>query len=329
MVKKRHHFVPESYLKHFCDEYGFVHVIRKDTPHKAFRQKPDGFAFHKYYYAQPLPDGGRDTEKLENLFSSLEAKWPPIIGRLSREENVNNELETIFQFVALQRARVPAMRDAIEILEAARVRSTVKAMAAAGKLPRLPKGFPDLLEDLTVSIDPHRSILAMPKLIEGMGLVMHRVGLSVLHNTTNIPFLTSDNPVVYFDPTTPPEVMRPYKLNPLGGEVVMMMPLTPSMMLYGHSINKQSFAKFGLTHGKIADKEMVFTMNEQICRFAYEGVFAPQSGFEFMVQPFAAKSPTVRLSPARVNYRVAEVAQFEFGPRTTKPKWKAISDPSE
>ncbi|MBX9647954.1 MAG: DUF4238 domain-containing protein [Xanthobacteraceae bacterium] len=159
MAKKRHPFAPQGYLKHFVDGSGFVHVIRKDSPDKAFLQKPDSFAFHKYHYAQPLPGGGRDTDALENLFSELEGKWPPIIERLSRRENVNDELEAIFKFIALQRGRVPAMRDAIEIIEAARVKSRMKVMAAAGKLPPPPEGVPGLLDHVVRGRDRARGAL--------------------------------------------------------------------------------------------------------------------------------------------------------------------------
>lgn len=321
MTKKRHHFVPQGYLQQFVDTGGFVHVIRKDRPGKSFLQKPDSFAFHKYYYAQPLPDGGRDTDALENLFSSLEAKWPPIVERLSRKEDVNDELEAIFQFVALQCVRVPAMRDAIELMEAARVKSTLLAMDAACQLPPPPDGFPNLLDDLIVRIDPHRSILAMPRLMQAMGLVMHRIGIGVLHNATDIPFVTSDNPVVFFDPSVAPNTMKPYTLDRGGGPVVLLMPLSPTMMLYGHSIDKPRFSRFGLGHGELSDEVRVLMMNEQICRFAYEAVFAPQPGFEPLVQPFASESPIVRVSPKKGNGGPAVTAQFEFGPRPPKPKW--------
>jgi len=322
MAKKHHHFVPEGYLKYFCDPSGFVHVVRKDSPQKAFRQKPDSFAFHKYYYAQPLPNGERDTDTLENFFSTLEAKWPSIIERLSRKEDVNDELETIFQFVALQRARVPAMRDAIELMEAALVKSRLMAMIAAGIVPPPPAQFPDLLDRVTVSIDPHRSILAMPKLMQGMGLVMHRVGIGVLHNITDIPFLTSDNPVIYFDPETAPDLMKPYTLKRAGGAVVLMMPLTPTMLLYGHSIDKKRFAEVGLGHGELVDEAKVVLINEQICRFAYEAVFASGAGAEPLVLPFASESPVVRMSSRKVNGIMADTVHFEFGQRPIKTKWK-------
>ena len=55
---------------------------------------------------------------LRTSFQSIEDKWPGIVDRIHRRENVNDSLEEIFQFMALQRARVPASRDATERIHA-------------------------------------------------------------------------------------------------------------------------------------------------------------------------------------------------------------------
>jgi hypothetical protein len=41
MAKKRHHYIPKSYLKFFCDDAGQVRVYRKDDPCKAIQLSPD------------------------------------------------------------------------------------------------------------------------------------------------------------------------------------------------------------------------------------------------------------------------------------------------
>ena len=113
-IKKKHHYIPVSYLKVFCDNDGMLTVYRKEAPEEPFRKRPDDVAFHKFYYAQPLADGGRDTNRLEDRFSELEGKWPSIVEAMAIREFVNNSLEDICAFVALQRARVPAAREAVE-----------------------------------------------------------------------------------------------------------------------------------------------------------------------------------------------------------------------
>ena len=142
--KKKHHYVPVSYLKAFCGKDGELVVYRKDAPTEPFRSRPGEVAFHKYYYAQPLPDGGRDTNRLEDRFSALEGKWPPIVDALAARDMVNDRLGDIFTFVALQRARVPAARDAAEQMLAATVLATARQLEAEGKL-RTDRIFKDVV----------------------------------------------------------------------------------------------------------------------------------------------------------------------------------------
>src|SRR5438093_4688610 len=96
MEKKRHHYIPKVYLKRFCDDTGKIYVYRKDDPTKAIQLSPDNTGFHKYYYSQPRPDGGKDHNALEDLFSTVETKWPSIVDQLHRRQNVNDALHDIF-----------------------------------------------------------------------------------------------------------------------------------------------------------------------------------------------------------------------------------------
>jgi hypothetical protein len=168
MDKKRHHYIPKAYLKFFCNEQGKLRIYLKDHPGKLIYQSPDNTGFHKYYYSQSLPEGGKDHNTLENLLSVLEAK-PPIVERLGQRENINGNLEDIFAFIALQRVRVPASRDACEAMLAEMVKVTARLLAATGKLPAKPEGFEDILNHMEVSIDPHQSIHAMVDMIRGIG----------------------------------------------------------------------------------------------------------------------------------------------------------------
>src|SRR5438270_635779 len=76
--KKRHHFIPITYLKEFSDNIGKIFAYRKDNPQTALYLRPDAIAFETYYYSQPLPDGGRDNNTFENFFGTLESTWNPL-----------------------------------------------------------------------------------------------------------------------------------------------------------------------------------------------------------------------------------------------------------
>ena len=166
--KKRHHFVPKAYLNSFKDVSGRILVYRKDKVADPLSVAPDATQFRRYYYSQPKPGGGVDNNALEDLFSTLESGWPEVVEKLHPRDSVNDHLELIFQFIALQRVRVPAARDLAEAIYAATVRGTMNHLARAGKLPPPPAEYPDLLDRVTISIDPHQSIHAMAWMMPGV-----------------------------------------------------------------------------------------------------------------------------------------------------------------
>ena len=320
MKKKRHHYIPKSYLKFFCDNAGQVHVYRKDDPCKAIQLSPDNTGFHKYYYSQPRPDGGKDHNALEDCFSKLEDKWPGIVDRLHRRENVNDSPEEIFQFMALQRVRVPASRDVAERIHAEGVMAAARRLDAAGKLPPKPVGFETLLDQVEVSINPHQSIHAMVPMMQGIGQVFDQIGFYAMHNNTEIPFLTSDNPVIWFDPSVKDADLRPYVIRP-DGPVVFLFPVSPSLIIYGHSSWRDRFVSEGLRVTDLTDTGLVELINRQVCRFGYQAIFAGKAGQERLIQEHAELSPTVRFDRIGVGEGEAVVFGMVFGKRERKPKW--------
>ncbi len=321
MTKKRHHYIPKAYLKTFCDGEGKLYVYRKDDPEKKIRLSPDSTGFHKYYYSQPLPNGGYDHDRLEDYFGEIETRWPGIVEKFRLGENVNGHLNDIHDFIALQRARVPAARDACEKILAENVKAVTRQMDAAGKLPQPPKGFEDILDHLDVAIDPHRSILAMVDFMKGTGNVLKRIGIGVLHNRTEIPFLTSDNPVIWFDPSLPESEMRPYAIRE-GGPIRLLFPVAPDLMIFGDSTMKDQFAHPGLSYGELKNVEAVEMMNQYVCRFAYEAVYADRAGFNGLVGKYADASPVIRTETIPALSGQYIMHQFVWGQRTRKPKWQ-------
>ena len=318
MKKKRHHYISKAYLKSFCDDEGKVWIYRKDDPKKPFRQKPDNTGFHKYYYSQPLPEGGMNHEALENFFSEIETPWPPIVERLQKREKIDNGMmDEICQFICLQFARVPANRDFAERIQAEMLKSMMRQMDARGEFPPPPKGFEDILDHVEVSIDPHQSIWAMRDMLGAVREILDQVGLDVIHNETDIPFLTSDNPVIWFDPSVSEEEMQPYNIKS-DGPIMLLFPVSPNLMILGESFLLEKFIHYGIEHVECKSHEFVNKCNRCICRFAYETVFARNKGQETMIEEYADISPVLeptRIGPYLVHQRV-------FGKRKRKPAWK-------
>lgn len=320
MNKKRHHYIPKSYLKSFCDSTGNVLVYRKDDPCKAIQLSSDNTGFHKYYYSQPRPDGGKDHNALEDCFSVTEDKWPGIVDQLHRRENVNDSLEEIVQFMALQRARVPASRDVTEKIHAEGIKAAARQLDAEGKLSPKPEGFDDILDQVEVSINPHQSIHAMVPMMQGIGQVFDQIGFYATHNKTDVPFLTSDNPVIWFDPSVQDADLRPYVLQP-DGPVVLLFPVSPSLIIYGDSSGRDRFASEGLGIADLSDTGLVEMINRQVCRFGCQAIFAQKAGQERLIQEHAELSPTIRFDRIGAGEGEAVVFEMIFGKRERKLKW--------
>lgn len=318
---KRHHFVPKAYLKAFCDRHGKLRVYRKDGPTEPLHQVPDATQFRKYYYSQPIPDGGQDNNTLEAEFSSIESHWPETVAKLHAGGDVNDRLESIFQFIALQRVRVPASRDAAESILAQTVKDTMRVMLANGKLPPPPPGLENLPDLVQVSIDPHQSIHSMVTMMQGIGQLFSMVGLAAVHNATELPFLTSDNPVLWFDPSLSFDEQRPYTIRP-GGPVLLVFPVSPKLALIGSTQYKAIFEIHGLQHSDVPDAGMVHLINAQVCRFAYEAVIAQSLGQEEVIAAFTSVSPVREAFPVPLAKGMATIHRYAFGPRPTKPKWR-------
>ncbi|MGQ3085351.1 MAG: DUF4238 domain-containing protein [Hydrogenophaga sp.] len=313
--KRRHHFVPKAYLKAFCDAKGKLLVYRKDSPEKVLKMAPDAIGFEKHYYSQPLPGGGRDTNTLENMFSDLERKWPALATKLSNGEDINDELGTLIEFLALQRVRVPASRDVTEAELASQVKKTMHRMHAAGQLPPMPAELK--LSDINISIDPHKSIHGMVDQLQREVLdVIDRAGFWAVRNETGRPFITSDNPVVWFDPNVPEEKARPYAIKPRG-DFILVFPVSPTLVIFGSPKHKEVFSREGLRYSTVPDEAWVARTNQAVAKFAYETVFAQRPGEEEVIRMYASKSPV--WDPA------GKGRQMVFGRRAPLKKWSPRS----
>jgi Protein of unknown function (DUF4238) len=314
--KKRHHFIPITYLKKFSDNTGKIFAYRKDNPQTALHLRPDAIAFETYYYSQPLPDDGRDNNTFENVFGTLESTWNPLVTRLcsgasASTDFASSEFVDLFTFLILMRVRVPAARDMVEVMLAEQTKAEVKLLDRQGKLPPKPEGREDILDHLSVAIDPHMSLRAMPDLAKGFGVILDQLGFEILHNKTDVSFLTSDNPVVCFDPTVPEACVLPYQVRPPHGSIELLFPIDAQTILRGHTALRRAGPR-SMRHAALTDRQEVKRINRFAARFGYRFVFARDRSHEALIVKHANTSPVLDMLNGCV-----------FGPRPTKPKWGA------
>jgi hypothetical protein len=328
--KKKHHYLPISYLDKFADQTGKVFAYRKDAPLDPLYVKPRSIGFERYYYSQPTPEGNQDNNRLEDFFSRIESEWTPIVDKLSRKYPILEKIEFFFQFMALQRARVPAARDAIELALAEIVRRHITALKKAGQIEKPPAGFDNILDDVLISIDPHRSIHAIPKLMEDVGDIYRLIGFEIIHNQTNVDFITSDNPVSYFGYNRSNDKIIPYPYRLIHKYLDFQFPISPKILVRGSRKIPIIRDGMNLNHSMITDEREIYRINRTTAKFGYRFIFSQKAGIERLVAAHAASSPVPRLDGTLVfTSRVMPTREFVFGPRTVKAKWANSQTPSD
>lgn len=316
--KKRHHYNPVTYLQGFVDASGCVFAWRKDEPDTPLHTVPEAIGFEKYYYSQPLPDGGRDNNSLEDFFSTVEAPWPQLMERFAVRTETSLDFLPLIEFLMLQRVRVPCMRDAIELNLAENMKTEARVLDEAGLLPPKPEAHPDILDNLEISIDPHMSIHAMTNLVSGFARVVDACVFEVLHNETNIDFLTSDNPVAVFDPSVPETRMQPYQLQADLQSIELLFPLTSRLLLRG--VAGLRFAP-AVTHVRLTSEQEVKRLNRINAKFGYRMIFAKSQEFAILAQKYANLSPVPKSDRRRDGNGYVTKHNWVWGQRRTKPKW--------
>lgn len=320
-MPKRHHYVPVTYLRNFTDQRGRVYVYRKDDPEKPLPLRPQEAGLERYYYSQFADDGTRDDDQLEAAFNLFENLWPSIVEGLSSRQAEFRNSDYLIAFMAMSRVRVPAFRDAIELQLARSVGNHAKLLYKAGELAPLPEGHEDLLEKLLVSIDPQKSIEAMAHLARPIGMLLAHLEMEAVHNQTGIPFITSDNPLIYFDPTVPESRMLPYTVLPQG-PVEALFPVTPNLLVRAHS----RFSGHGVQHRDTDNARWVRRVNRLTAKFAYKAVFASTAEVATLVRTHASKSPVLEFHEEDVaSGGILAFSQFVFGKRPIKTPWRRPS----
>ena len=118
---KRHHYVPQFYLRYFSSlsPDGVFWVYDKDGgPPRP--QTPTNTAVETHFYSVDTPEGGRDT-RLEEALAKLESAAKPILDRwqINGARPTAIEISEIAEFFAFMHARVPRTHRLVKELEEA------------------------------------------------------------------------------------------------------------------------------------------------------------------------------------------------------------------
>ncbi|MHC0053891.1 DUF4238 domain-containing protein [Actibacterium sp. D379-3] len=164
------------------------------------------------------------------------------------------------------------------------------------------------------------SIHAMPKISEGFANLLGMLGFAIIRNNTDVDFITSDNPVIWFDASVSYENMRPHTIAP-NNPILFFFPVSRDLAILGSIEAKPYFLEFGLYEGQCATEGFVHKMNRLVARFAYQAFYASTSNHRGLVSEFADISPTVEFNHVPTPNGIVTFYNRVFGKRKKPTKW--------
>jgi hypothetical protein len=330
---KQHHYIPETYLENFCDSRGNLWLFDK-WEGRSFPSRPGSVLKERFYYAQPDHANKTWNHGIENFFSKkVETKWPATVRLIQRGPENVRDLINLYMFMYALRVRVPSCRKSVEYA----LQQQVRIFAASIKdkdylksnkriikkinevLNKNYKSMDELYEDgvIDITIDPHRSILAMADLAKGFSMVVSKLQLHFVKNRTAIDFNCSDNPIVYFPADHSPQQCAPYQFHP-DRPFEFIFPITKQHCLYHNSLKPIQAEQIVLT--ETSDVEFVRKINRFVGAFADRYVVSSK-------EIEASELPTMNRCPRPVAYRLPQprgtllFLRYEMGKPLRLPKW--------
>lgn len=308
-LNKKHHYISVTYMEGFADA-GRVWAYRLDAPASPLRIRPEGIGYENHYYSQKLADGGRDNHRFEDLWGLIETVWPATLQALKARRVSSAVSFNTLGMATLMRVRVPAARDRNALLLAAKLRAEVQALDRRGLLPAELERYAGQLDTVPIGINPAETLAAMRNDFKAFGDLCFQLGFEVLHNVTDLPFITSDNPVCIYDPMRQVGRRRPYEFN---SAVELLCPLDAYTLLRGRSHMRPG--NVISNHSLLEDRREVSRINRTIAQFAYGLVVAQNRSSEGHIQRYSGTGPTVSCRVRETDNEIQLIWRNVFGPR--------------
>jgi hypothetical protein len=216
MIKRRHHYLPKFYLENFIDPQNHPYIWIYEKGNTVIKKASAiDIAVKKDYYTFITISGRKDTDTYENLLAEIECKAAPVFQNIIKHENLDEKSKFNFAaFLAFTLIRVPYFRDKIRHLAKMVTKKRVQAIAADPdafksyvtkfNLQEVIKDQEQLRRSLQqgnhdIKISSYVSLEMMPQFAIDLISVFQEMHWYFLLSTNNMSFVTSDNPIVYFN----------------------------------------------------------------------------------------------------------------------------------
>ncbi|WP_166654257.1 DUF4238 domain-containing protein [Tahibacter aquaticus] len=216
---RRHHYVPQWYLQRFADSRGFLHVY--DTHTKTWRmQRPNKIMRINDYYRQSWAPEGTDPVQLERfLGAELEPQGQQAIDKalLGTGSLDADESAALLTYLEFQWMRVPRQAQRVK----ARLRAFVLEQAPPDIREAVVSGRIGIHIEDFVRFDFFRDAMS------SLSPYFMAMDWEVVESDGEMPFITTDSPVHFYNPEIPPPADAGVAL--AGTDV--LFPLTPNRLL--------------------------------------------------------------------------------------------------
>jgi len=240
-IPKRHHYLPQFYLKNFCND-GFLWVYdRKNNKYR--KQTPINTAVKKKYYTISGPDGTPQNE-IEAVLANIEGETKHIIEKIIEKKSIDLEEKCILAiFIAFLYVRVPEFEmeineltekffkryNKLAIPNEKQAEIMIKQFAETKDQENLsPKKMLDFVknENYSINFSRQHSLSLMYALAREFPLIFIQMDWQFWYSSKNSSFVTSDNPFVV---SRPQNYNGPYGIGTRGARKIIS--LSPKVCL--------------------------------------------------------------------------------------------------
>lgn len=336
---RKHHFLPQFYLREFSADRARIWQIEKSSGRAFGAPIKDTAAIRDFHEIDS--DSVDDPHAIEKKLAEIEGAIAPCFREFLAEGFANEAaLNEVIGLITMLRMRVPAMKAHIDKFQKEYIRSTGKMLREIGEIPPPPPGLEDVLDfdNLTITVSNWKTLELM---FHGAGnseaiecLANMRITLYLA--PIGCEFITSDQPVSLFHPTIKPT-------DPIGAGLVsdgveVSVPLSRSkLLMFDH--------RFGQNRVMVATADEMAEFNRRTIvmadRFVYasyrsdglvESVLAEKNsfaGFVFKTVPdgnsFAQIHRFIPVQPAKAQPRAGNSPEASGGQRQQKGRhWSPL-----
>ena len=272
---RKHHFLPQFYLRGFSVDRGSLFQIVKKSGKYYPSQIKDTAAIRDFHELDH--EDVRDPNAFEKALAGVEGELAKRLQLLLSDGVGNREaLSGSVQLLSQLRMRVPAMKRHIEQSFPSSIRVIAEALERSGKMPTPPEGFEEQLrvKNLRIEIRNWKCLEIMFNMATDDAHLkpLNSMRATLLHAPFGSAYITSDQPVSFFHPTAPDSLCG---VGPVTPGVQITFPLSSRALL---RLDNES----GENASRVALSAEVREFNRRTVLMAQEYIFAAEAPEKYL-----------------------------------------------